>query len=67
MRLRYYQLTGNRFEPFEKRLTFNQIAALRFASDDELVPLLERAVQEKLSPKDIKKSIVHWQGDYMRV
>lgn len=67
MRLRYYQLTGNRFEPLEKRLKFSQIAALRFASDDELAPLVERAVNEKLSPNDIKKSIVHWQGDYMRV
>ncbi len=67
MRLRYFQLTGNRFEPLEKRLSFNQISALRFASDDELIPLTERAVNEKLSPKDIKKSIVHWQGDYMRV
>ena len=67
MRLRYYQLTGNRFEPLEKRLSFSQIAALRFASDEELIALIERTVQEKLSPKDIKKSIVHWQGDYMRV
>lgn len=67
MRLRYYQLTNSRFEPLEKRLSFNQIAALRFASDDELLPLIERTLQEKLSPKDIKKSIVHWQGDYMRV
>ncbi len=67
MRLRYYQLTNSRFEPFEKKLSFSQIAALRFASDEELIALIERAVQEKLSSKDIKKSIVHWQGDYMRV
>ncbi|MDQ2751516.1 MAG: DUF6526 family protein [Bacteroidota bacterium] len=67
MRLRYYQLTGDRFEPLEKRLSFNQIASLRFASDDELIALIERAVKEKLPPKEIKKSIVHWHGDYMRV
>ena len=67
MRLRYYQLTGNRFEPVEKQLYFNQIAALRFASDDELLPLIDRAIKEKLSPKDIKQSIVNWQADYMRV
>src|SRR5688500_12001735 len=34
MRLRYYQITQNRFEPKEEKLSFGQIAALRFASDE---------------------------------
>ena len=67
MRLRYYLLTNTRFDPMEKQLSFGQIAALRFASDDELLSLTERAVKEKLSPKDIKQSIQNWQPDYMRV
>src|SRR5689334_11184455 len=67
MRLRYYQLTQKRFEPLEQQLSFNQIAALRFASDDELMELIRRAINESLSPADIKKAIQNWQPDYMRV
>ncbi len=67
MRLRYFQLTGNRFEPLEQSLTFRQIAALRFASDEELPGLTHRASTENLSPDHIKKSIQQWQPDYMRV
>lgn len=67
MRLRYYQLTNTRFDPLEKQLSFDQIAALRFASDDELLPLTERALKEKLSAKDIKQAIQNWHPDYMRV
>jgi len=67
MRLRYYQLTQKRFEPLEQQLSFNQIAALRFASDEELIELIRRAINESLSPKDIKKAIQNWTPDYMRV
>jgi hypothetical protein len=67
MRLRYYQLTQKRFEPLEQQLSFNQIAALRFASDEELPDLIRRAVNESLSPNDIKKVIKNWTPDYMRV
>src|SRR3954452_16725559 len=67
MRLRYYQLTQKRFELFEQQLSFNQIAALRFASDEELPELIRRAVNESLSPKDIKKAIKNWIPDNMRV
>ena len=67
MRLRYFELTGKRFTDTEKQLAFGQIAALRFASDEELLSLIERTIYEKLSPANIKKSIRNWQGDYMRV
>lgn len=67
MRLRYHQLTGKRLELLEDSLTFGQIAALRFASDEELLPLLERTLNEQLSPDAIKKSIRNWQADWMRV
>jgi hypothetical protein len=43
-----------------------QIAAVRFASDEELGSLLERAVRDRLSPDDIKKSIRAWRPDYHR-
>ena len=45
------------------KLSAKQIAALRFAPDDELGALLERAARERLSPKDIKASIRTWQPD----
>jgi hypothetical protein len=67
MRLRYYQLYGKKFEPIESKLRFRQIAALRFASDEELPALLERAVDENLSARSIKKLITEWQPDHMRV
>lgn len=67
MRFRYYVLTGKRLELLEDRLSFGQIAALRFASDEELPALLERTLAEHLSPDKIKKAVQHWVPDDMRV
>lgn len=57
-------------EPLRARipeLTEGQLCALRFASDAELPKLAERAMNEKLSRADIKKSIQTWRPDYWRV
>jgi cellulose synthase/poly-beta-1,6-N-acetylglucosamine synthase-like glycosyltransferase len=57
-------------EPLRGRipeLTVGQLVALRFASDAELPRLAERALSEKLSPKDIKKAIQIWRPDDWRV
>jgi hypothetical protein len=43
-----------------------QVVALRFASDEELGALLERAVREKLPPLEIKRAIKTWRPDYLR-
>ena len=48
------------------RLSPKQIAALRFASDEEFGALLERAARENLSPKEIKASIRTWRPDPYR-
>ena len=48
-------------------LTEGQLLALRFASDGEAAKLAERALAEKLSRADIKKSIQTWRPDYWRV
>ena len=57
-------------EPLRSRipeLTEGQLIALRFASDAELPKLTERALNEKLSRADIKKSIQNWRPDNWRV
>jgi hypothetical protein len=43
-----------------------QIVALRFASDAELGPLLDRIVREKLPRDEIKKAIRNWKPDPFR-
>ena len=48
------------------QLTPKQIVALRFASDDELGDLLERAIREKLPPREIKRAVKRWRPDYFR-
>jgi len=48
------------------RLSARQIVALRFASDEELGALLDRAVTEQLAPRDIKKAITTWRPDHHR-
>jgi hypothetical protein len=67
MRFRYYLLTNKRFEAIENQLSMRQIVALRFASDEELLALIERTIQEKLTPDTIKQEIKNWLGDYYRV
>lgn len=67
MRLRYFQLTGKRLEDIENKISFAQLAALRFASDKELEDLIQRTLADKLSPTQIKESIKNWAPDLMRV
>jgi len=43
-----------------------QLVALRFASDDELPSLIERADRERLTPDQIKRAIKHWVPDWDR-
>lgn len=67
MRQRYFELTGNPFRDNEKRLRLSQIIALRFASDQELLPLMERTLEENLRANKIKQLIKNWQEDRRRV
>lgn len=62
--LRYFILTGKRID---QRLTLAQIIALRFASDEELPALAQKAAEEGLSNEAIKKQIRVWRGDWHRV
>lgn len=62
--LRYYVMTG---KLFPKELTVAQIIALRFAGDEEFVPLVEKALKENLTSKEIKMLIKNWRADVYRV
>lgn len=66
-RLRYFELFQKRSDTIEQQLTFSQVAALRFAKDDEFIHLLNRALQENLSGDEIKKAIKDWKPDEHRV
>lgn len=62
--LRYYVLTGKLF-PAELKMP--QIIALRFAPDSEYLALLDRAIKENLSNKEIKAAIQNWKADHHRL
>lgn len=67
MRYRYFVHTGKKFELLEPQLSFSQIAALRFAPDEELLPLIEKTLKERLSADAIKQQIRNWKADDRRV
>ena len=62
--LRYFSLTG---KLMPKQLRMSQIIALRFASDEELLKLVEEALAKNLNAKEIKISIKNWKADDYRV
>ena len=64
---RYFEIFGKRSDEVEEKLTFGQIAALRFAYDDEFKILLEKALNNNLTGDEIKKSITKWKPDFHRV
>jgi hypothetical protein len=57
-------MTGKLLDP---RLGTRQVVALRFASDQELVALAQRAAKDGLSPDAIKQAIQEWRADTHRV
>lgn len=67
LRYRYFALTGKRVEKLEPQLSDDQLFALRFAPDEELQNLVDKAIIQNLSGTSIKKEIINWKGDYYRI
>jgi len=66
-RLRLQALAPAQWHAQIYRLTEDQLIALRFAADDEVVALAKQALEENLSRKQIKERIKNWRPDYWRV
>ncbi len=64
---RYFEIFGQRSDETADKLRFDQIAALRFAYDDEFRELLYRALHENISGDEIKRSIKNWRADRQRI
>ncbi|HCA05773.1 DUF6526 family protein [Chryseobacterium sp.] len=64
---RYFEIFGKRSDEVTDQLKFSQIAALRFAYDDEFKELLGRALKENISGDEIKRSIKNWRADHQRI
>ena len=66
-RLRMQALLPVELQPRIVELSESQMVGLRFASDGELAGLVKRALEEKLTNKQIKQAIVVWRPDTFRV
>jgi len=66
-RLRLQALAPAEWHAQIYRLTEDQLVALRFAADDEVVELAKQALEHDLSRKQIKQRIQSWRADYWRV
>ena len=66
-RLRLQALAPAEWRPQIQRLTEDQLIALRFASDEEVVGLARQALAENLGRKQIKERIRNWRPDDWRV
>lgn len=66
-RLRLQALAPAEWHTQIYRLSEDQLIGLRFAGDDEVVPLAKQALEESLTRKQIKERIRNWRADEWRV
>ena len=67
LRLRYHALTGEHFIQRESQLNLGQIMVLSLAGDDELLELIDKTVDEDLTPEEILRRIKHRHVDPLRL
>lgn len=66
-RLRLTKLLSDALCAQAAELTEAQLIALRFASDGELVALVEQTLANRWKNREIKKAIATWRPDYFRI
>ena len=66
-RLRLQALAPAEWHPQIYQLSEDQLIALRFASDEEVVELARIALDQNLNRKQIKERIQSWRPDHWRV
>jgi Family of unknown function (DUF6526) len=66
-RLRFSMLLAEPLRARINELTVDQLIALRFASDGEIPSLVEKTLASNLPAAEIKKAIVTWRPDYLRI
>ena len=66
-RLRLASLLSDPLRSRIADLTEPQLIAIRFASDAEAPGLAEKALNNRLTPADIKKAVVNWRADTFRI
>lgn len=66
-RLRLQALAPTEWHAQIYRLSENQLIALRFAGDNEVVELAKQALEHNLTRKQIKERIKNWRPDEWRV
>jgi hypothetical protein len=66
-RLRLQALAPAEWHTQIYRLTEDQLIALRFAADDEVVELAKQALEHNLNRKQIKERIKSWRPDNWRL
>jgi len=66
-RLRLQALAPQEWHAQLFRLNEDQLVALRFAADEEVVALAKDALEKNLTRKQIKERIKEWRPDYWRV
>jgi hypothetical protein len=66
-RLRLKTLAPAEWQSQIERLSEDQLIGLRFAPDEEVVPLAQQALAENLNRKQIKERIKNWRADNWRV
>lgn len=65
--LRLYALLSDPLRSRIHELTEDQLIGLRFAPDAEVPELVHRALQERLTRKQIKQAIANWRADHWRI
>ena len=66
-RLRLQALAPAEWHTQIYKLSEDQLIALRFASDDEVVALAKQALEENLTRKQVKERIKSWRPDDWRI